>query len=506
MINLKKCLAAISLLAGMQGFASPEPTKASKQKRFVSHFENVLGTSMELKLSATTEKDADIAEQAALDEIARLNSILSAYDPNSEFSKWKSTDHQAVKISKELFEVLSQFDNWRERTGGALNASAETIGKVWKQAAAEHHLPTTEELSKAVNLAQQQQWTLNAEKQEATHLTTAPLMLNSFVKSYIINRAADAAMAAGHVNSLVLNIGGDIVVKGDQPEAVMISDPHADAENDRPMTGISIDNKAVATSGNYRRGVQIGDKWYSHIVNPLTGQPAGEIISATVVTPNATDAGALATAMSVLNPAESKALAASVPGTEYLLVTKDGEHIASEGWKNIETKDIANTASLVYKGWNSDFELAINFDIALIEGMRVRRPFVAVWIEDADGKPVRNINVWYNKDRWLPDLKDWYRHYGEAFKAPDGKLKASVSSATRSPGKYSLKWDGKDDEGADTNPGKYTVVIEAAREHGTYQIMKQQIEIKKKPATQSINLVGNVEISAASIELRKRSN
>jgi len=505
MINLKKCLAAISLLAGMQGYAaSPEPK--NKQKKFVSHFENVLGTSMELKLSAATEKQADIAEQAALDEISRLNAILSTYDPNSEISRWKNTDHQAVKVSKELFEVLSLFDSWRERTGGALTASAETISKVWKQAAIAQKLPSATELANAVNTAQQQQWILNADKQEAIHLSTAPLALNTFVKSYIINRAANAAMAAGHLNSLVLNIGGDIVVKGDQTEPVLISDPRADAENDRAMAEISIGNKAVATSGNYRRGVQIGDQWYSHIVNPMTGQPAGDIISATVVASNATDAGALATAMSVLTPEQGKALAAGIPGTEYLLVTKEGEHIASSGWKDIERTDVNSHIAPFYAGWNSNYEVEINFEIALIAGTRVRRPFLAVWIEDADGKPVRNLNVWFNKDRWIPDLKQWYRHYAEAFKAPDGQFKASVSSATRSPGKYTLKWDGKDDKGADTKPGKYTIVIEAVREHGTYQVMKQEIEIKKKPSQQSINLAGNVEISAASVELRKRSN
>jgi thiamine biosynthesis lipoprotein len=503
MIKLRNFLPALFLLAGIHLFAGPAP-KAGKQ--FVSHFENVLGTSMEIKVSAANEKVATIAEAAALNEISRLNAILSAWDPNSEFSRWTKTNHQAIKISKELFEVLSLFDNWRERSGGALNASAETISRVWKKAAATQTLPSASELSAAVTLAQQQQWVLNAEKQEATHLSAAPLAINSFVKSYIINKAADAAMASGDIRTLVLNIGGDIVVKGEQNEQVLVSNPRADAENDAAMTEISIGNKAVATSGNYRRGVQIGGHWYSHIVNPLTGQPAGDIISATVVAPNATDAGALATAMNVLTPQQSKELAAGVPGAEYLLVTSKGEHIASEGWKAIEVIDPIKPITPVYAGWNTDFELAINFDIALIEGTRIRRPFVAVWIEDADGKPVRNLSVWFNKERWLPDLKGWYRYYGESFKAPDGKFKASVSSATRSPGKYNMKWDGKDDSGADTKPGKYTVVIEAVREHGTYQVMRQEINIKKKPSIQNINMAGNVEIAAASIELRKRSN
>ncbi len=499
---LKDWLLVLFLATSVSAVAAPRPVTA---RIFVSHFENVLGTSMEFKVSASDEMAADAAEQAALAEIARLNAVLSAYDPNSEFSRWKLTRNKAVPVSSELFEVLSLFDRWRERSGGALNASAETIGKVWKQAAAVQRLPAKQELTEAVHLAQEQQWTLNAMNHTATRLSNAPLALHSFAKSYIINHAANAAMASGQVQAVVLNIGGDIVVKGVLDEPVMISNPRSDAENDRPLTGIRVGDRAVATSGNYRRGVQIGNNWYSHIVNPLTGQPVSTIISATVVAPDATDAGALATAFNVLTPAQSRQLAATVPGAEYLLITNTGELIASSGWKKLEIADEASTTPPVYAGWNSDYELVVNFEIALIQGMRVHRPFIAVWIEDEKGKPVRNLSVWFNRERWLPDLKAWYRYYGNAFKA-DSKLKASVSSATRSPGKYSFKWDGKDDNGADVNPGKYTVVIEAAREHGTYQFMKQEIEIKGKPSPQSINLTGNVEISAASIELRKRAN
>ena len=52
----------------------------------------------------------------------------------------------------------------------------------------------------------------------------------------------------------------------------------------------------------------------------------------------------------------------------------------------------------------------------------------------------------------------------------------SVSSATRSPGRYTFKWDMKDQQGKPVKPGTYTVCIEAAREHGTYQIMRQAMD------------------------------
>lgn len=498
---LKRSLTVIIWLAVIPVIAAEKPII---YRSYVSWFENVLGTSMEIRIMAAGEPAADAAENAALQEIARLNKILSAYDAQSEFSRWLRTSNTPVAVSNELFEVLSLFDQWRQRTGGALNASAETIGKVWKQAAAKQQLPSATELSAAVSLAQQQQWVLDAKNHTATRISNAPLALNSFAKSYIIHHAAETALSSGGIKAVVLNIGGDIVIKGETAESIQISNPKADAENDKALTQIRVAGKAIATSGNYRRGVQIGSNWYSHIVDPRNGQPVSEIISATVVANDATDAGALATAFNVLSPEESKQLAASVAGAEYLLVTKDGERITSEGWKEME---ITETPAIpTFAGWNSDFELSVNFEIALIEGTRVRRPFVAVWIEDSKGTPVRNISVWFNRDRWLPDLKLWHRNYSEAFKTEGNPLRNSVSSATRAPGKYSVKWDGKDDKGEDTKPGKYTVIIEAVREHGTYQLMKQDIEIKRKPSTQSFNLAANAEIASASIELRKRAD
>ena len=175
-------------------------------------------------------------------------------------------------------------------------------------------------------------------------------MLNSFAKSFIINKACNAALAAGNVDAIVLNIGGDIVIRGRHTEQVQISDPKADAENDAPVSTVSLQNKAIATSGNYRRGELLGGKWYSHIVDPRTGIPAGNIISSTVVAPNAADAGAMATAFSVLTPTESAALAATVPGTEYMVITRDGRRIESEGWKASEipskTTDVSTGKTL----------------------------------------------------------------------------------------------------------------------------------------------------------------
>jgi thiamine biosynthesis lipoprotein len=326
-------------------------------------------------------------------------------------------------------------------------------------------------------------------------------MLNSFAKSYIIKHAADAAMASGKIRAIVVNIGGDLVITGDLKETVQVSDPKADAENDPPVDQLALANRAVATSGNYRRGELINGHWYSHIVDPRTGRPADGVISATVVAPRATDAGALATAFNVLTPAESVHLAATLPDVDYLIITSSGKRFTSAGWHLLETplavKPIVNAHPA------TDFELVVNFGINLQKEGFAKRPYVAVWVEDENHAPVRTIAIWHERDRYLPELKSWYLKYRDIY-TTDKNVLSTVSSATRSAGKYTLKWDGKDDKGNDVKSGKYTIKIEATREHGTYQLMRQELDWNNTP--QLINLPGNVEISSVSFDYRKKAS
>jgi FAD:protein FMN transferase len=460
---------------------------------YTAHYENVLGTSLDLKVAAVSQKASDQAEKAVLAEIDRLGRILSGYDPNSEFSRWMHTRDKAVPVSPELYEVLGLFDAWRLRTSGAVDASAEVITRVWKKAAARGSLPTESELDSAIGQVRQQHWTLDAGARTATHLSDAPLMLNSFAKSYIIRLAAAAALANAGVSGVVVNIGGDLVVAGQWQEPVWVSDPRADAENDQPVCRLAVSDRAIATSGNYRRGELIAGHWYSHIVDPRTGQPADGILSATVVAPDATDAGALATAFNVMTPAESRQLAATLPGVDYLILTRDGRRFESPGWKDLETKGGMRAPG--------NFELLVNLEINLQKEGFAKRPYVAVWVEDENHAPVRSIAVWHGSDRYLPELKSWYLKYRGLY-SDDKNFNASVTSATRSAGKYSVKWDGLDDHGNPVKPGKYILKIEAAREHGTYQLMRQEIDCDDTP--KKIDLTGNVEIAAASLDYRKK--
>jgi hypothetical protein len=77
-----------------------------------------------------------------------------------------------------------------------------------------------------------------------------------------------------------------------------------------------------------------------------------------------------------------------------------------------------------------------------------------------------------------------------------------MSGPTRQPGVYTVLWDGKNDAGKVVDQGTYSISLEIAREHGTYQLMRKDMELTTKPI--KIDLPGNTEIKSATFEFRKK--
>jgi len=484
------------------------------------HHENVLGTSLEIRVRAQDLTAADRAEAAALAEFDRQEDILSSWRAESELSRWAATRFVATPVSPDLFRTLAQFDAWREKTSGALDPSVEAAARLWREASAAGRTPTATEMAETVEAMQQPHWKLDGTKGTATRLTDVPLAFASFAKSAITSAAADAALAAG-ATGVMLNVGGDVVVRGALTQVVSIADPQAAAENDAALEHVVVRNRAVATSGSYRRGLDVRQQLsarapeLSHILDPRTATPTGHVLSSTVIAPDAETAGALATAFSVLTPEESAQLAAATPGVDYLLVTREGETLRSAGFDGYAMPGLRPAsyapASFAQAGrnaaasglWNPAFELEISLEVVRIDNPRARRPYVAVWVEDADHFPVRTIALWTEKPRYIPELRQWYKDDQiRASKENSEELWRTVSSATRPPGQYTAKWDGKDNQGKLVKAGTYTICIEAVREHGTYQIEQHELQVNNQP--QQFAFPAGRELGAVTLDYHKR--
>jgi hypothetical protein len=145
-------------------------------------------------------------------------------------------------------------------------------------------------------------------------------------------------------------------------------------------------------------------------------------------------------------------------------------------------------------------ELTVSFDLAKLDP-RARRPYLAAWIEDGDKFPVRTLALWYNKDRWLPEMRAWYRSDRLRAMAEGNDLAHSVSSATRGTGHYTLQWDGKDNQGKLVKPGKYTVYLECAREHGGYDLFHRELDFSGTP--NKVEIPGGSELASAALDYHK---
>jgi hypothetical protein len=242
------------------------------------------------------------------------------------------------------------------------------------------------------------------------------------------------------------------------------------------------------------------------VIDPRTGRPADRIRSASVAAASATDADALATICCVLSPDESLRLVEGVTGASCLILDRAGGVHASRGWRGERwgpRRTAATGVAFAPQAAPEDgFELVLDLEINRpgSGGRGYRRPFVAAWVEDKDGFPVKTLLLWVQRDgqRWLPDLKRWHRADRLRRLAEDEDLVKTVSEATRQPGSHSVAWDGRDNAGAPLPPGEYTICLEAAREHGTYQFDRRQVTLGENPFREAFD--GGVEIKSATLD------
>ncbi|PQO45361.1 DUF2271 domain-containing protein [Blastopirellula marina] len=486
---LSTCLLLLAAAAG----TSPAVAEEYRLQR-----EHVLGTSMELMVSAESEAAAEQIEQRVLDEIQRLAKIFSRYDANSELMQWQAGNVASTQLSAELTFVLQRAEHWRTTTGGAFDVRSGALAQLWKASAEQGERPSDAERQQlAAKLAHAPYQTDNIQR-----LDTLAISLDALAKGYILDKACELVEREfPQCGDFTINIGGDLRKLGDVPLEIAITNPRAASEQAAPLeTFIATRPLAMATSGDYRRSLEVAGHRVSHIFDPRTGLPTAEVASASVVAANAMDADALATALCVLGPAEGLALVESLDATECCVVTADGRIVHSSGWP---FGSPVSDASLLVMHQEEDAAkeksgLYVDFSLVRPKGGRgYRRPYVAVWLEDTDGFPVKTAVLWMQTEqpgpRWHRDLTRWYRGDRMRKVVEETELIGTISTVTRGPGEYDAYFDGTDNAGQPLKPGKYTLCLEVAREHGTYQLIREKIEWGEQPIAEK-ELKGNVEM------------
>lgn len=145
-------------------------------------------------------------------------------------------------------------------------------------------------------------------------------------------------------------------------------------------------------------------------------------------------------------------------------------------------------------------QLAIAFAFTpAASGGRINNPFIAVWIEDASGALVRTVSLWYksSESKYLNGLRRWYAAERAWIATGGADTTRTISGATRVAGSYSVVWDAKNDSGALVPQGDYFVCIEAARERGPYELIRDSLSLGTKALQKKLTDSG--ELTGASV-------
>jgi hypothetical protein len=145
-------------------------------------------------------------------------------------------------------------------------------------------------------------------------------------------------------------------------------------------------------------------------------------------------------------------------------------------------------------------DLTLNVEIPQLPVAEYHRPYVAIWIEDANQTIAANLAVWYqvrgDHTKWLPDLRQWWRRGGRDLKVPvDG-----LTGATRPVGQHSLKFDASQAPLAGLKPGQYALVVEAVREVGGREALRLPFDWPIKSAKREA-AKGSKELGAVALTL-----
>lgn len=102
------------------------------------------------------------------------------------------------------------------------------------------------------------------------------------------------------------------------------------------------------------------------------------------------------------------------------------------------------------------------------------KPYIAIWLETLDRQYVTTIALLADDPEWHKDLRQWWRKVSRENMRIDG-----VTGATKRPGKFNLKWAGKNEQGQVIPTGDYLLNIEASREEGGRDYARAVITLGK---------------------------
>ena len=295
-----------------------------------------MGTTVKIKVKENFNAIEIIND--AIETMEQISDVFDLYKTSTELSKInQNTKKQSVSVSNEFRDLLKTSFEINKKTLGAFDITIGPLEDLWGfYETKTNTIPDKEQIERTLEQCGMQNLQIKGNNIIFSD-SNMQLDFNALAKGYAVDKAVNVLRQKG-VTQAIVNAGGDVFCLGDNKGKgwrVGIRDPR----KKKSIVGfITIDNRAVATSGGYENFVTIKDNVYPHILDPRTGYPVeSNILSSTVIAFKGAVADALATAFFVLSVEQSLSIVEDDPLLECVLIAKDNgqlKYYVSSGMKN----------------------------------------------------------------------------------------------------------------------------------------------------------------------------
>ena len=290
----------------------------------------MMGSAFELGLVSNNKEAANKLLEIGIQEIERLENLLSEFITSSDVSKINQSHHKEF-ISAECFDLIVRAQNISKLSQGDFDITTKPLKSLYNFKNTDFEFPDKREIKKALKNVGYQKLKLNPQEKSVTCTQSIQISFAAIGKGYASDKVKQLWQEHG-VTSGYINASGDLNAFGVRPNhepwKVTIVNPN---NANQKIFRIPIQNTAVATSGNYYQYFMYKGEKYSHNINPKTGIPLKEIKSATVFSPSAELSDALATAVTVKGVKNGLEFINSLPNTHCVLIDQqDKIHFSNE--------------------------------------------------------------------------------------------------------------------------------------------------------------------------------
>jgi thiamine biosynthesis lipoprotein len=281
----------------------------------------IMGTLFEVQVYDANATRAKGAIGAALDEMARVDRLLSNYNPASELSRMnQEAPKEPFHASAELFNFVTACRQFYDDTNGTFDPTVGALVRAWGFFSKQPSLPTAEQIAAGKLASGFDKVQIDLGNKTIRYAVPGLEMDPGGIgKGYAADQAIEVLRRLGIRSALVSAGGSSISAIGRPPGQrawqIAIANP---ANQSKPVAVVELRDASLSTSGVSRQSLESGSHTYSHIFDPRTGEPVETMCQVTVVTQNGSAAEALSKAAFILSRVELVGVLRRYPGSFVL--------------------------------------------------------------------------------------------------------------------------------------------------------------------------------------------